>query len=429
MSKAFQFIRGMPDALPEWMQRYQLVERQLAEVLGTHGFQPIGLPVVELRELFVRSVGGTTDVVQKEMYALQDRDGTDLVLRPEGTAGCTRAVIQHRLAEAGACRLWYNGTMFRYERPQKGRQRQFIQLGAEIYAAGGRLMDMEILLLTVALWHALGMENSLHLQLNHLGSEASRARYRKRLSQWLHEHSDKLDETSLARIDDNPLRVLDSKHPDTIALLETAPLLWDDLDPQEQADYRYLQETLTASGVNAVHNPRLVRGLDYYTGMVFEWVSDDLGAQATVCAGGRYDDLVQTLGGKAMPAVGFALGWERLLLHMQARDLPAQATREMVYLLAMDEAGEREMPVLAHALRTDARLAQVSLVVDHASGNTSKRLGRADRSGAVLALLVGERELEQNQVVIKQLRGAGEQQSVNRADLASALQNLLKQEG
>ncbi len=308
-------IRGMNDILPDETPHWRRLEQTVSQLLASYGYGEIRLPVVEQTELFKRSIGEVTDIVEKEMYTFDDRNGDSLTLRPEGTAGCVRAAIQQGLLTVPQ-RLWYAGPMFRYERPQKGRQRQFHQIGVEAFGIASADMDAELILLCARLWRQLGLADSVELQINSIGSSAARRAYRAALVDYLSAHADALDEDSQRRLHSNPLRILDSKNPRTQALLDAAPALADYLDDEARDDFERLCELLQAAGLAYVVNPRLVRGLDYYNKTVFEWVTERLGAQGTVCAGGRYDGLVEQLGGKSTPAVGFAMGMERLVLLM-----------------------------------------------------------------------------------------------------------------
>ncbi|NDE56828.1 MAG: histidine--tRNA ligase, partial [Gammaproteobacteria bacterium] len=313
MSEKIQAIRGMHDILPTQTPRWQYVENLLRRVMGAYGYQEIRLPIVEKTDLFKRSIGEVTDIVEKEMYTFEDRNGDSLTLRPEGTAGCLRACLEHGLLYHQTQRLWYMGQMFRHERPQKGRYRQFHQLGVEAYGMVGPDIDAELILLSYRLWRDLGIDHQLRLEINSLGTSEERSRYRERLVVYFRQHLEVLDEESLRRLETNPLRILDSKNPDLRAIIAGAPSLIEELQEESRAHFEGLLSRLDRLGLPYVVNPRLVRGLDYYSRTVFEWVTDALGAQGTVCAGGRYDGLVEQLGGKESTAVGFALGMERLI--------------------------------------------------------------------------------------------------------------------
>lgn len=424
--KTLQAVRGMNDILPADSPLWLFFERTVAELLATYGYQQIRLPIVEPTELFKRSIGEVTDIVEKEMYTFADRNGDSLTLRPEGTAGCVRAMLEHGLLGAGAShKVWYNGPMFRHERPQKGRYRQFHQIGVETFNLNGPDIDAELIVLTWRLWQKLGLAGAVTLELNSLGSSEDRARYRDALVAYLEARFEQLDEDSQRRLGSNPLRVLDSKNPQTQALLVDAPQLGDYLNEQAQAHFDRLRALLDAAGVPYVVNPRLVRGLDYYGLTVFEWVTDRLGAQGTVCAGGRYDGLVEQLGGKPAPAVGFAMGIERLLLLIETLELiPAELSRQVdLYLVSLGEAAEVAALRLAEQLR-DA-LPTIRLVVHCGGGSFKSQFKKADKSGALYALILGEDEASRQQVGLKPLRDHGEQENLAWQDLPERLRQLL----
>ena len=422
MSKNIQAVRGMNDILPAETPRWQAVEAVFRRLMAAYGYGEIRLPIVEKTELFKRSIGEVTDIVEKEMYTFEDRNGDSLTLRPEGTAGCVRAGIQHGLLHNQVQRLWYLGPMFRHERPQKGRYRQFHQLGVEVFGLPGPDIDAELILITARLWRELGMDHEVHLEINSLGSSEARRVYRDRLVAYLEAHEAELDEDSRRRLHTNPLRVLDSKNPAMQDLIEAAPKLMDHLDAESRAHFDALCARLDAAGIAYRINPRLVRGLDYYSRTVFEWVTNRLGAQGTVCAGGRYDGLVEQLGGRPTPAVGFALGLERLVALLEARELP-DTTTPHAYLLLAGEAAERNGPLLAEKLR-DA-LPQLRLLVHAGGGSFKSQMKKADRSGARLALILGEDEMLAGNIAIKDLRDTGEQQHVKQDELADRLAPLL----
>ncbi|ULG70790.1 histidine--tRNA ligase [Marinobacterium sediminicola] len=344
----------MNDILPEQTPVWQYLEATIKRVVGAYGYSEIRMPIVEQTDLFKRSIGEVTDIVEKEMYTFDDRNGESLTLRPEGTACCVRAGEEHGLLYNQTQRLWYQGPMFRYEKPQKGRYRQFHQVGVEAFGMAGPDVDAELILMTAALWRELGMENAVTLQLNSLGSNQARAEYRDALVAYLRQHFDQLDEDSQRRLESNPLRVLDSKNEATRVVLEEAPVLTDYLDDESAQDFRQLCEMLDAAGVRYEVNPYLVRGLDYYCKTVFEWVTDELGAQGTVCAGGRYDGLVKQLGGKPTPAVGFAMGVERLILLLETLQLVPETTRQTfdLYLAAEHKGIQADLILLAEQLRS-----------------------------------------------------------------------------
>jgi len=408
--KNLQAVRGMNDILPADSALWQYFEATVGKVLAGYGYQQIRLPIVEPTELFKRSIGEVTDIVEKEMYTFADRNGDSLTLRPEGTAGCVRAMLEHGLLGGGVShKVWYTGPMFRHERPQKGRYRQFHQVGVETFNLGGPDIDAELIILSWRLWRMLGLDEAVTLELNSLGSSADRARYRDDLVAYLRERFEQLDEDSQRRLDSNPLRVLDSKNPDTQALLADAPKLADYLNDEARAHFEGLRALLDAAGIPYVINPRLVRGLDYYGLTVFEWVTDRLGAQGTVCAGGRYDGLVEQLGGKPAPAVGFAMGIERLLLLIETLGkVPAELSRQVdVYLVTLGT--ETQQPAIRLAEQLRDALPGIRLVVHCGGGSFKSQFKKADKSGALYALILGEEEAAAGQVGFKPLRGDGEQ--------------------
>ncbi|WP_285260189.1 histidine--tRNA ligase [Halopseudomonas bauzanensis] len=410
MLKNLQAVRGMNDILPTDSALWQYFESTVAKVLAGYGYQQIRLPIVEPTELFKRSIGEVTDIVEKEMYTFADRNGDSLTLRPEGTAGCVRAMLEHGLLGGGVShKVWYTGPMFRHERPQKGRYRQFHQVGVETFNLGGPDIDAELIILSWRLWRMLGLDEAVTLELNSLGSSADRARYRDDLVAYLRDRFDQLDEDSQRRLDSNPLRVLDSKNPETQALLVDAPKLADYLNDEARAHFDGLRALLDAAGIPYVINPRLVRGLDYYGLTVFEWVTDRLGAQGTVCAGGRYDGLVEQLGGKPAPAVGFAMGIERLLLLIETLGkVPAELSRQVdVYLVTLG--AETQQPAIRLAEQLRDALPGLRLVVHCGGGSFKSQFKKADKSGALYALILGEEEAAAGQVGFKPLRGDGEQ--------------------
>lgn len=423
MAKNIQAIRGMNDYLPAETALWQRIENSLKQVLSGYGYNEIRLPIVEQTPLFKRAIGEVTDVVEKEMYTFDDRNGDSLTLRPEGTAGCVRAGIEHGILYNQEQRLWYVGPMFRYERPQKGRYRQFHQLGCEVFGLQGPDIDAELILMTARWWRVLGIADHVKLELNSIGSLDARARYREALVAFLEQYKDQLDEDCLRRMYTNPLRVLDTKNPQIQVLLNDAPVLTDYLDDESRAHFEALGELLTQSGIPYTVNPRLVRGLDYYNRTVFEWVTTSLGAQGTVCAGGRYDGMVEQLGGHATPAVGFAMGLERLVLLVQSvnPDFKAQPSVD-VYLISSGTGTQLAAMQLAEKLR-DA-LPQLKLMTNYGGGNFKKQFARADKWGARVALVLGENEVAAGQVVVKNLSN-GEQDTLAQADVASRLATLL----
>ncbi|WP_339079826.1 histidine--tRNA ligase [Pseudomonas sp. TMP9] len=428
MSKSLQAIRGMNDILPEQTPLWRYFEGTVANLLDGYGYRQMRMPIVEFTELFKRSIGEVTDIVEKEMYTFDDRNGDSLTLRPEGTAACVRAVLEHGLAGGGQTqKLWYIGPMFRHERPQKGRYRQFHQIGVEVFNVDGPDIDAELIVLTWRLWGMLGIRDAVKLELNSLGTSAARGVYREALVEFLMAHADLLDEDSRRRMASNPLRVLDSKAPETQAVLVNAPKLADYLDEESRVHFDGLKARLDAAGVPYVINPKLVRGLDYYSKTVFEWVTDQLGSQGTVCAGGRYDGLVEQMGGKPTPGVGFAMGIERLVLLLETLGkVPAEIARTVdVYLCAFGEPAELAALALSERLRD--QLPHLRLQVNAGAGSFKSQFKKADKSGALYALILGEDELAQQVVGCKPLRGQGEQQSIAWSALADHLATCANQ--
>jgi histidyl-tRNA synthetase len=390
----------MNDILPDEAGLWEHFEEAVRGWARAYGYRAIRTPILERTELFVRSIGAVTDIVEKEMYTFVDElNGESLTLRPEGTASCVRAAIEHNLLYAGPQRLWYWGPMFRHERPQKGRYRQFHQVGVEALGYPGPDIDAEHIVMGARLWRALGLEGMV-LELNTLGSAEARTRYRARLVTYLERHLDLLDADSKRRLHANPLRVLDSKNPQMQALLEEAPKLVDDLDDESAAKFEMLQKILRSANVAFVLNPRLVRGLDYYNGPVYEWITDRLGAQGTVCAGGRYDGLIQQIGGKPAPACGFAMGVERILALIEDRNEPAVDVAPDVYLVHQGEAADRLAERLAEQLRDHA----LTVVLHCGGGSFKSQMKRADASQARYAVIVGDDEARAGMVSVKALR-------------------------
>ena len=421
-----QSIRGMNDLLPADSSLWQYLESTVNNVLSRYGYQEIRFPIVEQTELFKRSIGEVTDIVEKEMYTFEDRNGESLTMRPEGTASCVRACLQNGLLDNQQVqRLWYAGPMFRYERPQKGRLRQFHQIGVESFGVATADMDAELILITTRLWQQLGIYDAVRLELNSIGSLEARAKYRTALVGFLKQHFDSLDKDSQRRMDTNPLRILDSKNAETQAILDQAPSLEDYLDEESIAHFELLKQLLDTAGIRYTVNPRLVRGLDYYSKTVFEWVTDHLGAQGTVCAGGRYDGLVEQLGGKPAAAVGFAMGIERLCLLIQELDkVPADiGSGPHVYFVVAGDRAQLAAFSLAEQLRE--QLPQLKLQLHCGGGSFKSQFKKADKSGAHLALVLGDDEAEQGVVNIKPLRSVGEQQTVPNDQLADKLLQAL----
>ena len=414
----------MNDILPEAMPRWQRLERVVREVLESYGYREIRLPIVEKTELFKRSIGDTTDIVEKEMYTFLDRNEESLTLRPEATAGIVRAGLTHGLLYNQVQRLWCAGPMFRHERPQKGRYRQFHQVDVEIFGYASPDVDAELMVMGARLWKRLGLKD-LKLEINSLGTPESRAAYRERLTAYLEKHRERLDEDSRRRLGSNPLRVLDSKEASMREVVQGAPSLLDHMDAESRAHFERLQQLLSDAGVAFSVNPRLVRGLDYYTRTVFEWITARLGAQDAVCSGGRYDGLVAQLGGKPAPATGFAMGLERLVALMEEEGVAADAVAPHVYMVRVGEAAERAGFRLAEYLRE--QLPSLRLVMDGGGGGFGSQLKRADKSGAQMALILGEDETAGKRVALKPLRG-GEQEDVSWEGLPVRLKGLSEQD-
>lgn len=409
-----QAVRGMNDILPSETPYWQALETTFREVLAGYGYQEIRFPIVEKTELFKRSIGEVTDIVEKEMYTFEDRNGESLTLRPEGTAPCVRAGIQHGLLHNQAHRLWYSGPMFRHERPQKGRYRQFHQVGVEAFGMSGPDLDAELILMTARLWKRLGL-NGLELQLNSLGTSEARVAYREKLVAYFEAHKEKLDEDSLRRLTSNPMRILDSKNPELSGVIDNAPKLTEFLDEESRKHFDDLCKLLDEAGIVYRVNPCLVRGLDYYTRTVFEWVTDQLGAQGTVCAGGRFDGLVEQLGGNPVPAAGFALGLERLLELVQDQLSPANLPH--AYLVLMGDAAQASGLLLAEQLR-DA-VPGLRLLVHCGGGSFKSQFKKADNSGAEVALILGDDEVANQQVGVKFLREDVAQKTLAQIDMAA----------
>ncbi|XPF96268.1 histidine--tRNA ligase [Colwellia sp. RE-S-Sl-9] len=424
MSKAIQAIRGMNDCLPSETNIWQMVETVLRRVASNYGFAEIRMPVVESTALFKRSIGEVTDIVEKEMYTFDDRNGDSLTLRPEGTASCVRAANQHGLLYNQEQRLWYMGPMFRHERPQKGRYRQFHQFGIEAFGLATPDIDAEIITLSSRLWRELGISEHVTLELNSLGSNLERAEYRDALVAFLTEREDQLDEDSKRRMHSNPLRVLDSKNPAVQEALVGAPKLSDYFGEESKTHFEEVCRRLDAAGISYVINDRLVRGLDYYNRTVFEWVTTSLGSQGTVCAGGRYDGLVEQLGGKATPGFGFALGIERLVLMLTSLEKVNNVRPQVdAYLIMLGEEVELKSIQLAEQWRN---LVPECRLQNHCGGgNMKKQMKRADKSGAQIALIIGENELAEQKVTVKYLRGQHDQETVLLEQVPSLLKKLI----
>ncbi len=419
MSQLIKSIRGFNDLLPPVTAAWGHVEGTIRQLLAGYGYSEIKLPILEKTDLFKRSIGEVTDIVEKEMYTFEDRNGDSLTLRPEGTAGCVRAAIENSaISNAQVQRWWYTGPMFRHERPQKGRYRQFHQVGVEVFGIADVDIDAELILMTARLWSKLGLKD-VRLQLNSLGSAEARGHYREVLVAYLSEHHEILDEDSRRRLESNPLRVLDSKNPDMQAMIETAPRLLDHLDDDSAAEFKRLRGILDRAGIEYDVNTRLVRGLDYYSKTVFEWVTTRLGSQGTVCAGGRYDGLVEQLGSKPVPAMGFALGLERLVELLQEEGAPLPDAAPDIYILAFGDAARDHVHGVAESMRDLMPNLKVQM---HCGGGSAKsQFKRADKSGARWALVLGDDEIANGQVSVKFLREKRDQKTTTVDQLADLL--------
>ncbi len=425
MSKRIQSIRGMHDVLPPESTLLRAIENSLQGILRQYGYHEIRIPLLEQTELFKRSLGEVTDIVEKEMYTFDDRNGDSLTLRPEGTASCVRAGIQHGFLYSQPQRLWYCGPFFRHERPQKGRYRQFHQLGVETFGYVGPDIDAELIILTAHMWKKIKLPMQPKLQINTLGSSQARQSYREKLIHYLQQYKDKLDKEAQHRLQTNPMRILDSKNPDMQEIIQNAPSLLEHLDAESAEHFIQLQKILDETEIEYQINPRLVRGLDYYSKTVFEWIADGLGAQATICAGGRYDGLVEQLGGKSCPAAGFAMGLERLASLLEGTATQAQLVDPTidVYMVLMGEDAEMAGLKLAEHLRTQVPTS--SVVTNCGGGSIKSQMKRADKSQARLAFILGEDELENNLITVKYLREKRDQDSIARTEAVSFLENFL----
>ena len=419
---ATRSVKGMNDLLPQDSGKWQQIENIVTSVFDRYGFQEIRFPIMEKTELFTRTIGEVTDIVEKEMYSFLDRNDESLSLRPEGTAGCVRACIQNSLLNAGPQRLWYKGPMFRYERPQAGRMRQFHQFGIECFGMPGPDIDAEVIALSAAIWRDLGISDALTLELNSLGTSEARNAHKVALIEYFQANIEQLDEDSLRRLEKNPLRILDTKNPSMQDLVESAPRLPDFMDEESTEHFARLCQLLEALGIPYRVNHRLVRGLDYYSKTVFEWVTDALGAQGTLCGGGRYDGLIPQLGGPKTPALGFGLGIERLVLLVEAVNpsiLNPQAAD--LYLIA----SENELPAAMQiAEKIRASEPQLAVVVNCGGGSFKSQFKKADRSGAQVALVLGEDEVASGQVSLKYLREHREQETLGLAEALNRLRSL-----
>ncbi len=426
MSKRIQSIRGMHDVLPPESGVLRAIEHATQNVLQQYGYQEIRMPLLEQTELFKRSLGEVTDIVEKEMYTFEDRNGDSLTLRPEGTASCVRAGIQHGFLYAQPQRLWYCGPFFRHERPQKGRYRQFHQLGVETFGFVGPDIDAELIILSAHMWKKINLPMQPRLEINSLGSSQARKKYRETLIAYLQQYESQLDNEAKQRLHTNPLRILDSKNPDLQEIIQNAPSLLEYLDAESADHFLQLQKRLDGANIEYTINPRLVRGLDYYSKTVFEWIAEGLGAQATICAGGRYDSLVDQLGGKPCPAAGFAIGLERLaslLEGTQQADSLVNASGADVYMVLMGEEAEMAGLQLADQLRTQLPIS--SVVTNCGGGSIKSQMKRADKSKARLAFILGEDELKNQNVTVKYMREKRDQATVSQSDVLTFLDNYL----
>ncbi len=415
MSKKIQAIRGMNDLLPKDSELWLKVERIIIDLFTSYGYKNIRTPIVEKTETFCRAIGEATDIVEKEMYSWKESNGESLSLRPEGTASVVRSMIEHNLPREGIQKVFYQGAMFRHERPQKGRYRQFHQVGVEVFGAEDAKIDAELMMMTNSLWKKLGLKNVV-LEINTLGSQEARASYREILVEYFNKYKDQLDEDSLRRLSSNPLRILDSKNKDMQSLINSAPKLIEHLDDASAEHFQQFKNYLEHLDIKYKINTRLVRGLDYYNRTVFEWTTTDLGSQGTICAGGRYDSLVEKMGGKPTTAVGFALGLERLMLLLEEQNSIATKSNISIYIVALGAKAQIKSMQIASSLH-DA-LPDAILYNDITLGSFKSQFKKADKANANYALIIGEEELNNNQVSIKPLRAQGSQQSM---DLDSAI--------
>lgn len=420
--KTIQSIRGMNDILPEEISAWHYLENVLRQLADAYGYQEIRFPIVEEAALFSRTVGEVTDIVEKEMYVFADRNGDALALRPEGTAGCVRAAIEHSLLYNQVQKLWYNGPMYRYERPQKGRYRQFYQFGMEAFGLVGPDIDAEMILLTARLWKILGIDHEVSLQLNSLGTLPCRLLYRQVLVDYFKGYFSELDEDSQRRLATNPLRILDSKNPGMKHIVQGAPSLLDYLDEESKVHFDGLCQHLTQAGLSFTINSRIVRGLDYYTKTVFEWVTDKLGAQGTVCAGGRYDGLVEQLGGQSTPGFGFSLGMERVLgLLPDTMDIQSKPLHG--YFILVGDAAQTMGLAIAEMLRSDHPA--LRLLTNCGGGSFKTQFRRAHKSGAYAAFILGDDEIANETLGVKFLREDRSQQQISRNDLAAFIKSCI----
>ena len=420
MAKNLQSVRGMRDILPDQSASWQYIENTARELFTSYGYKELRAPIIESTDLFKRSIGDATDIVEKEMYTFEDRNGDSLTLRPEGTAGTVRAGIQHGLFHNQQQRIWYIGPMFRHERPQKGRYRGFYQAGIETYGIDGPEIDAEVIAIAARFWKKLGFKK-VRLEINSLGSNEARQAYREVLIEYFSQHQELLDEDSQRRLHKNPLRILDTKNPKMHDLVENAPSLLDYLDDESKLHFSGLKQRLDKMGIDYIVNPRLVRGIDYYNRTVFEWITEDLGSQGTICAGGRYDGLVKQLGGRETSACGFGIGLDRLQLLVEEQNLNQSNNNPHAFLVMSGDAAELNGIELSETLR-DAN-PSLRLLVNAGGGSFKSQLKRADKSGAAYALILGESEVESQQVVVKPLLSAEDQQTISMDELSDFVEH------
>ncbi len=421
MSKKIQAIRGMNDLLPSESSLWSALDETINNLMVSYGYKYCSTPIVESTETFSRAIGEVTDIVEKEMYTWKDTSGDSLTLRPEGTAGVVRMMIEHNLPREGIQKVFYNGSMFRHERPQKGRYRQFHQVGAEVFGVSDVKIDAELISITESLWKLLGINASL--EINTLGSSESRSAYRELLHDFFSENKDKLDEDSLRRLDTNPLRILDSKNKKMENLISNAPKMIDHLDEESRIHFSTLKNYLDSLEIPFVVNPKLVRGLDYYNQTVFEWISNDLGSQGTICGGGRYDGLVEKMGGNPTPAIGFAMGIERIALIVKDQSNQINKTRPHLYFVALGEKSQIESIKLSKKILS--ALPNIIITNDMSMGSLKNQMKKADKSNADFALILGEEELLNNQLSIKPLKGQGAQQLIKLEGIIHHLEEIL----
>ena len=421
MSKKIQAIRGMNDLLPANSQIWSFLDSTINNLLLSYGYKYCRTPNVESTETFSRAIGEVTDIVEKEMYTWKDNNGDSLTLRPEGTAGVVRMMIEHNLPREGIQKVFYSGPMFRHERPQKGRYRQFHQVGAEVFGASDAKIDAELISITDILWKSLKI--NAQLEINSLGSTASRAQYRETLTRYFNDNEDRLDEDSFRRLKTNPLRILDSKNKDLEALISEAPKMIDHLDKESNEHFEALKNYLEHLDIPYTVNPKLVRGLDYYNQTVFEWVSDELGSQGTICGGGRYDGLVEKMGGNPTPAIGFAMGLERIALLIQDKSKELISDRPHLYFLSMGESAHCESMKVSRQIHE--AMPNITITNDITMANLKSQMKKANKSGADYAMILGEEELAKNVLSFKPLKGQGVQQSIELEGIIQHLQEIL----